>query len=147
MAIPPERLAQLRKELWGPRHQELIDEIDRLTRKLAEARAACAEMRKDVEDARDLYDSCGKIEIGDKDRGYYEEKAAVCANLVSRWQGNPGQPLLADYDRLRRLEAAVGNDELRTNVALTAALKGMEPLDVADLYRAVLLAAMKGETK
>ena len=39
MAIPPERLAQLRKELWGPRHQELIDEIDQLTRKLAEAKA------------------------------------------------------------------------------------------------------------
>ena len=42
MAITPERLAQLRKELWGPWHQELIDEIDQLTRKLAEARAACA---------------------------------------------------------------------------------------------------------
>ena len=39
MAISPERLAQLRKELWGPRHQELIDEIDQLTRKLAEAKA------------------------------------------------------------------------------------------------------------
>ena len=39
MAIPPERLVQLRKELWGPRHQELIDEIDQLTRKLAEAKA------------------------------------------------------------------------------------------------------------
>jgi hypothetical protein len=39
MAITPERLAQLRKELWGPRHQELIDEIDQLTRKLAEAKA------------------------------------------------------------------------------------------------------------
>jgi len=39
MAIPPERLAHLRKELWGPRHQELIDEIDQLTRKLAEAKA------------------------------------------------------------------------------------------------------------
>ena len=39
MAMTPERRAQLRKELWGPRHQELIDEIDRLTRKLAEAKA------------------------------------------------------------------------------------------------------------
>jgi len=39
MTITPERLAQLRKELWGPRRQELIDEIDQLTRKLAEAKA------------------------------------------------------------------------------------------------------------
>ena len=35
MAISPERLAQLRKELWGPRHQELIDEIDQLEQAIA----------------------------------------------------------------------------------------------------------------
>jgi len=42
----------------------------------------------------------------------HKEPAAVCANLVSRWQGNPGQPLLNELDRLRRLEAAVKDDGL-----------------------------------
>ena len=92
MAITPERLAQLRKELFGRLYRlKPADENQNFAAKFREAQK--------------------------------------------------------EIDRLRRLEAAVGDDGLRTNVALTAALKGMEPLDVAELYRAALLAAMKGETK
>ena len=40
---------------------------------------------------------------------------------------------------LRRLKAAVEDERFCTNVALTAALKSMEPLDTANLYRAALL--------
>ena len=110
--------------------QEAYYEIDRLTRELAEARAACAALWEAASFFRSMA-LCGE---GPTKRS--EEVSQVFKRV------NPGQPLLNELDRLRRLEAGVGNDELRTNVALTAALKGMEPLDVAELYRAALLAAI-----
>ena len=122
---------------FAAKFREAQKEIDRLARERDEARAACAVMRPIVIEYAELHH---RHMYG----GRLQDPMGVHALLI---RSSPGQPLLDELDRLRRLEAGVGNDELRTNVALTAALKGMEPLDVADLYRAVLLAAMKGETK
>jgi len=120
---------------YAAKFREAQKEIDRLTRERDEARAACAALWEAASFFRSMA-LCGE---GPTKRS--EEVSQVFKRV------NPGQPLLNELDRLRRLEAGVGDDGLRTNVALTAALKGMEPLDVAELYRAALLAAMKGETK
>ena len=122
---------------YAAKFREAQKEIDRLARELVVAQAACAVMRPIVIEYAELNP---RHMYG----GRLQDPMGVHALLI---RSSPGQPLLDELDRLRRLEAGVGNDELRTNVALTAALKGMEPLDVAELYRAALLAAMKGETK
>ena len=109
---------------------------------LIEARAACVAMRQFIEyyaDDRippDQLTRCPETVLG----GLRFNAGVILANP------SPGQPLLADYDRLRRLEAAVGDDSL-----MRLFYKDSGHADVTMLilrsYRAALLAAMKGETK
>ena len=105
LAAKDKRIADLTAELrnatasiWD-RMAELgkaHDTIKSLTRERDEARAACAEY---CETLRNV-----KIHSDDSDAVRW---AATVLNAV-----NPGQPLLDELDRLRRLEAALDDDSL-----------------------------------
>jgi len=146
MAIPPERLVQLRKELWGPRHQELIDEIDQLTRKLAEARATCAAWMEVTAPLALIFANppVNATDSGEFEKGGPVRRKDVYAIQCVRNSRNPGQPLLADYDRLRRLEAAVEEDELACYIATEHVCRPTS-CSAIETYRAALRKRMKGE--
>jgi len=146
MAIPPERLVQLRKELWGPRHQELIDEIDQLTRKLAEARATCAAWMEVTAPLALIFANppVNATDSGEFEKGGPVRRKDVYAIQCVRNSRNPGQPLLADYDRLRRLEAAAEDDELACYIATEHVCRPTS-CSAIETYRAALRKRMKGE--
>ena len=133
--------------------------IDRLSRELAKARAAlvraerlayeayqpqveaaqaaCAAMRGCLSKLHFHMKYWGSQEDGVPEEMYNDWKAAL--ELVN--SPNPGQSLLNEIDRLRRLEAAVGDDSL-----MRLFYKDSGHADVTMLilrsYRAALLAAV-----
>ena len=123
---------------FAAKYRETQVEIDKLTRERDEARAACAVMRQFIEyyaDDRippDQLTRCPETVLG----GLRFNAGVILANP------SPGQPLLADYDRLRRLEAAVVNREFVWQCPCTDC---EDTTDCQDAICAALLAAMKGE--
>ena len=163
--------------------RRLLNEIDKLTRELAEARAACATTeiwlrtligRKPVDvsamknalaggtcrgelmkHGQSLLDELAKANMA------WVKLARVCGCLEPGEDGKPAcdPPCLAcnpplhaqididELDRLRRLETAVGDDELVDSCAAKAvSSKPTRPEHTAiNIYRAALLTTMKGE--
>ena len=117
--------------------QAVHDKIERLTRERDEARAACAVMRPIVIEYAELHH---RHMYG----GRLQDPMGVHALLI---RSSPGQPLLDELDRLRRLEAAVRDDELVDSCAVKAvSSKPTRPEHTAiNIYRAALLTTMKGE--
>ena len=129
MAITPERLAQLRKELFGrlyrlkpadenqnfaAKFREAQKEIDRLTRERDEARAACEALRQFIEyyaDDRippDQLTRCPETVLG----GLRFNAGVILANP------SPGQPLLADNARLNKLVTDLTRERDEAHVSL-----------------------------
>ena len=110
--------------------REAAGEIDRLTRERDEARAAYAALWEAASFFRSMA-LCGE---GPTKRS--EEVSQVFKRV------NPGQPLLDELDRLRRLEAAVVNREFVWQCPWTDC---EDTTYCQDAICAALLAAMKGE--
>ena len=123
---------------YAAKFREAQKEIDRLARERDEARAACAAMRGCLSKLLFHMKYWGSQEDGVPEDMYNDWKAAL--ELVN--SPNPGQSLLNEIDRLRRLEAAVVNREFVWQCPCTDC---EDTTDCQDAICAALLAAMKGE--
>ena len=122
---------------------------DRLIREHTEAIAACAGLTYQ----RDQYHAAVGFLLDGLDSNLDDKGGLTSAEwdvIIAKSrkladegsEPNPGQPLLADYDRLRRLEAAVVNREFVWQCPCTDC---EDTTDCQDAICAALLAAMKGE--
>ena len=119
---------------FAAKFREAQKEIDRLARELVVAQAACAVMRPIVIEYAELNP---RHMYG----GRLQDPMGVHALLM---QSSPGQSLLDDNARLRRLEAAVGDDELACYIA-TEHICRPTSCGAIETYRAALCKRMKGE--
>jgi len=117
---------------YAAKFREAQKEIDRLARELVVAQAACAVMRPIVIEYAELNP---RHMYG----GRLQDPMGVHALLI--WS-SPGQPLLDELDRLRRLEAAVVNREFVWQCPYTDC---EDTTYCQDAICAALLTTMKGE--
>ena len=122
-------------------HSQVVDLAD--NDRLRRLEAACAAMRGCLSKLHFHMKYWGSQEDGVPEEMYNDWKAAL--ELVN--SPNPGQSLLNEIDRLRRLETAVWDDELVDSCAAKAvSSKPTRPEHTAiNIYRAALLTIMKGE--
>ena len=124
---------------------------DRLSREHTEAIAACAGLTYQ----RDQYHAAVGFLLDGLDSNLDDKGGLTSAEwdviiaksrkLVDEGsEPNPGQPLLDELDRLRRLEAAVGDDELACYIA-TEHICRPTSCGAIETYRAALCKRMKGE--
>jgi len=126
-------------------------EVDGLAckdRQLKKARAACAAWMEVTAPLALIFANppVNATDSGEFEKGGPVRRKDVYAIQCVRNSRNPGQPLLADYDRLRRLEAAVEDDELAYAAAFavcgsrTCTYRG-----AIEVYRATLRKRAKGD--
>jgi hypothetical protein len=113
--------------------RRLLNEIDKLTRELAEARAACATTEIWL-----------RMLIGCKPVDVSAMKNALAGGTCRGELMKHGQSLLDELARLRRLEAAAEDDELACYIATEHVCRPTS-CSAIETYRAALRKRMKGE--
>jgi len=118
---------------FAAKYREAQKEIDQLTRKLAEARAACATTEIWL-----------RMLIGRKPVDVSAMKNALAGGTCRGELMKHGQSLLDELARLCRLEAAVEDDVLACYIATEQVFRPTS-CSAIETYRAALRKRMKGE--
>jgi len=131
---------------YAAKFREAQKEIDRLARELAEARATCAAWMEVTAPLALIFANppVNATDSGEFEKGGPVRRKDVYAIQCVRNSRNPGQPLLDELARLRRLEAAAEDDELACYIATEHVCRPTS-CGAIETYRAALRKRMKGE--